>query len=100
MGLPLLTTEDQEMLRDVSKRRKTPGISKSQEFETVAKARLCKHHRLSKSSSHSPMMGEMMKNKKDTFSTRRPSSVPIIDFDIDRMKALDVIDRVDTIRSL
>ncbi|CAE5959224.1 unnamed protein product [Arabidopsis arenosa] len=100
LGSPLLTTEDQEMLRDVSKRRKTPGISKSQEFETVAKTRLCKHHRLSKSSSHSPMMGEMMKNKKDTFSTRRPSSVPIIDFDIDRMKALDVIDRVDTIRSL
>uniref|UniRef100_A0A1J3I920 DUF668 domain-containing protein n=1 Tax=Noccaea caerulescens TaxID=107243 RepID=A0A1J3I920_NOCCA len=100
MGSPLLTVEDQEMLRDVSKRRKTPGISKSQEFQTVAKTRLCKHHRLSKSSSHSPMMGEVMKSKKDAFSTRRPSSVPIIDFDIDRMKALDVIDRVDTIRSL
>ena len=100
MGSPLLTMEDQEMLRDVSKRRKTPGISKSQEFQTVAKARLCKHHRLSKSSSHSPMMGEMMKNKKDAFAMRRPSSVPIIDFEIDRMKALDVIDRVDTIRSL
>lgn len=100
IGSPLLTMEDQEMLRDVSKRKKTPGISKSQEFETVAKTRLCKHHRLSKSSSHSPMMGEMMKNKKDAFSIRRPSSVPIIDFDIDHMKALDVIDRVDTIRSL
>lgn len=100
MGSPLLTMEDQEMLRDVSKRRKTPGISKSQEFQTVAKARLCKHHRLSKSSSHSPMMGEMMKSKKDAFAMRRPSSVPIIDFEIDRMKALDVIDRVDTIRSL
>lgn len=46
------------------------------------------------------MMGEVMKSKKDAFSNRRPSSVPIIDFDIDRMKALDVIDRVDTIRSL
>ncbi|CAH8309287.1 unnamed protein product [Eruca vesicaria subsp. sativa] len=99
MGSPLLTMEDQEMLRDVSKRRKTPGISKSQEFQTVAKTRLCKHHRLSKSSSHSPMMGEMMKSKKDAFAMRRPS-VPIIDFEIDRMKALDVIDRVDTIRSL
>ncbi|ESQ33356.1 hypothetical protein EUTSA_v10007023mg [Eutrema salsugineum] len=97
LGSPLLTMEDQEMLRDVSKRRKTPGISKSQEFQTT---RLCKHHRLSKSSSHSPMMGEMMKgSKKDAFSIRRPSSFPIIDFDIDRMKALDVIDRVDTIRS-
>lgn len=99
MGSPLLSTEDKEMLRDVSKRRKKPGISKSQEFQTVAKSRLCKHHRLSKSSSHSPMTGEMMKSKKDTFSIRRPSFVPIIDFDINRMKALDVIDRVDTIRS-
>ncbi|KAH8480254.1 hypothetical protein H0E87_030492 [Populus deltoides] len=92
---PMLTIEDQEMLRDVSKRKKTPGISKSQEFDT-AKNRLSKHHRLSKSSSHSPM-GE---TRKDPFPIRRPSSVPVIDFDIDRMKALDVIDRVDTIRSL
>ncbi|KAF9661650.1 hypothetical protein SADUNF_Sadunf19G0090800 [Salix dunnii] len=92
---PMLTIEDQEMLRDVSRRKKTPGISKSQEFDT-AKTRLSKHHRLSKSISHSPM-GE---TKKDPFPIRRPSSVPVIDFDIDRMKALDVIDRVDTIRSL
>ncbi|KAL2467545.1 hypothetical protein Fot_51177 [Forsythia ovata] len=87
-----LTVEDHEMLRDVSKRKLTPGISKSQEFDT-AKARLCKHHRLSKSSSHSPAS----ENKKVPFPIRRPSSVPIIDFDIDRIKALDVIDRVDTI---
>uniref|UniRef100_A0A6N2MCF2 DUF668 domain-containing protein n=1 Tax=Salix viminalis TaxID=40686 RepID=A0A6N2MCF2_SALVM len=92
---PTLTIEDQEMLRDVSKRKKTPGISKSQEFDT-AKTRLSKHHRLSKSSSHSPM-GE---TRKDPFPIRRPSSVPVINFDIDRIKALDVIDRVDTIRSL
>ncbi|KAG8633385.1 hypothetical protein MANES_18G099200v8 [Manihot esculenta] len=94
---PTLTVEDQEMLRDVSKRKKTPGISKSQEFDT-AKTRLSKHHRLSKSSSHSPMT----EGKKDhfRFPLRRPSSVPVIDFDIDRIKALDVIDRVDTIRSL
>ncbi|KAJ6744844.1 hypothetical protein OIU79_031053 [Salix purpurea] len=92
---PMLTIEDREMLRDVSKRKKTPGISKSQEFDT-AKTRLSKHHRLSRSISHSPM-GEP---RKDPFPIRRPSSVPVIDFDIDRMKALDVIDRVDTIRSL
>ncbi|KAJ6696805.1 hypothetical protein OIU85_003184 [Salix viminalis] len=92
---PMLTTEDREMLRDVSKRKKTPGISKSQEFDT-AKTRLSKHHRLSRSISHSPM-GEP---RKDPFPIRRLSSVPVIDFDIDRMKALDVIDRVDTIRSL
>ncbi|WCJ44107.1 hypothetical protein M5689_024797 [Euphorbia peplus] len=93
---PMLTIEDQEMLRDVSKRKKTPGISKSQEFDT-ARTRLSKHHRLSKSSSHSPMS----ESKKDPFPPiRRLSGVPLIDFDIDRIKALDVIDRVDTIRSL
>ncbi|KAJ4881432.1 Uncharacterized protein Rs2_38487 [Raphanus sativus] len=94
MGSPLQSMEDKEMLRDVSKRRKMPGISKSQEFQTVAKSRLCKHQRVRKSSSHLPVTGEMMNSKKDTFSIRRPSFVPIIDFDIDRMKALDVIDRV------
>ncbi|XP_050269192.1 protein PSK SIMULATOR 1 [Quercus robur] len=92
---PTLTVEDQEMLRDVSKRKLTPGISKSQEFDT-AKSRLRKHHRLSKSSSHSPTS----ETKKDPFPIRRPFSVPVFDFDIDRIKALDVIDRVDTIRSL
>ncbi|KAL7263620.1 hypothetical protein ACSBR1_001725 [Camellia fascicularis] len=92
---PTLTVEDQEMLRDVSKRKLTPGISKSQEFDTV-KTRLSKHHRLSKSSSHSPTS----ETKKDPFPIRWPSSLPIIDFDIDRIKALDVIDRVDTIRSV
>ncbi|KAG6626883.1 protein PSK SIMULATOR 1-like isoform X2 [Carya illinoinensis] len=92
---PMLTVEDQEMLRDVSKRKLTPGISKSQEFDT-AKSRLSKHHRLSKSSNHSPTT----EIKKDPFPIRRPFSLPIIDFDIDRIKALDVMDRVDTMRSL
>ncbi|KAG2666743.1 hypothetical protein I3760_15G078300 [Carya illinoinensis] len=92
---PMLTVEDQEMLRDVSKRKLTPGISKSQEFDT-AKSRLSKHHRLSKSSNHSPTI----EIKKDPFPIRRPFSLPIIDFDIDRIKALDVMDRVDTMRSL
>ncbi|KAJ8760619.1 hypothetical protein K2173_015286 [Erythroxylum novogranatense] len=89
---PMLTVEDEEMLRGVSKRRKIPGISKSQEFDT-AKTRLSKHHRLSKSSSHSPIF----ESRKDPFPVRRPSSVPVIDFEIDRIKALDVIDRVNTI---
>ncbi|XXG65173.1 hypothetical protein AAC387_Pa05g2943 [Persea americana] len=91
----VLTMEDQEMLRDVNFRKLTPGISKSQEFDTT-KTKLSKHYRLSKSSSHSPTSG----NKKELSSmTRRPSStVPVIDFDIDRIKALDVIDRVDTLK--
>ncbi|KAK1266460.1 hypothetical protein QJS04_geneDACA009162 [Acorus gramineus] len=93
---PVLTKEDQEMLRDVSHRKLTPGISKSQEFDT-ARTRLSKHSRLSKSSNHSPTSSA---SKKDLLTTRRPSMVPVIDFDIDRIKALDVIDRVDTLRSL
>lgn len=92
-----LTVEDQEMLRDVNKRKLTPGISKSQEFNT-AKSRVLKHHhRLTKSNSHSPTTTEA---KKDPFPIWRPSSVPIVDFDIDRIRVLDAIDRVDTIRSL
>lgn len=89
-----LSVEDQEMLRDVSKRKLTPGISKSQEFDT-SRMRLCKHHRLSKSGSHSPMSEN--KREHNPFPIRRPSSLPMINFDIDRIKALDVIDRVDTI---
>ncbi|KAG7037216.1 hypothetical protein SDJN02_00839, partial [Cucurbita argyrosperma subsp. argyrosperma] len=89
-----LTVEDQEMLQYVSKRKLTPGISKSQEFDS-AKTRLSKYHRLSKSSNHSPTN----ETKKDPSTLRRPNSIPIIDFDIDRMKALDVIDRVDNIGS-
>ncbi|KAE8100297.1 hypothetical protein FH972_018208 [Carpinus fangiana] len=92
---PALTVEDQEMLRDVSKRKLTPGISKSQEFDT-AKTRLSKHHRLSKSSSHSPTS----ETKRDPFPIRRPFSVPVINFEIDRIKAMDVMDRVDTMRTL
>ncbi|XP_057793462.1 protein PSK SIMULATOR 1-like [Salvia miltiorrhiza] len=88
-----LSIEDQEMLQDVSKRKLTPGISKSQEFNT-SRTRLSKHHRLTKSSSHSPTHET---TKRDPFPIRRPSSVPIINFDIDRIKALDMIDRVDMI---
>ncbi|KAI3761702.1 hypothetical protein L1987_52123 [Smallanthus sonchifolius] len=90
--LPALTTEDQEMLRDVSKRKLIPGISKSQEFDT--QSRLSKQYRLTKSSSHSPTR----EIKRDPFPIKRPSSLPVIDFDIDWIKALDVIDRVDDIK--
>ncbi|GER27476.1 hypothetical protein STAS_03182 [Striga asiatica] len=88
-----LSVEDQLMLHGVSKQKLTPGISKSQEFDTSKTRLLCKNSRLSKSSNHSPTR----ESKRDPFPIRRPSSVPIINFDIDRIKALDVIDRVDTI---
>lgn len=87
---PLLTQEDQDMLRDVKYRKFIPGISKSQEFAT--KERHNKQSRLSKSNSHSPSSG----NRKEVLSIRR--LLPVIDFEIDRTKALDVIDRVDDLR--
>jgi hypothetical protein len=78
------------MLRDVKYRKFIPGISKSQEFDT--KERLNKQSRLSKSNSHSPSSG----NRNELLSIRR--LLPVIDFEIDRTKALDVIDRVDNLR--
>ncbi|KAK8928623.1 hypothetical protein KSP39_PZI017418 [Platanthera zijinensis] len=87
-----LSQEDQEMLREVNFRKLVPRISKSQEFDL--KSKLDKHERLSKSSSHSPTSA----NKKELYPLRRPSLVPVIDFDIDKIKALDLIDRVDTPR--
>ncbi|XP_031487428.1 protein PSK SIMULATOR 1 [Nymphaea colorata] len=90
-----LSEEDQNMLRRVTWRKFTPGISKSQEFDIV-KPRSSKYHRLSKSSSQSPSSW----GRKDSFPLRRLSMLPVIDFDIDKLKALDVIDRVDTIRSI
>lgn len=92
---PALTSEDREMLRDVSKRKLTPGISKSQEFDIRSSSnRLSKHHRLTKSSSHSPTREEV---KRDPFPIKRPSSVPVINFHLDRIKAMDVIDDIPTV---
>ncbi|KAH9613302.1 hypothetical protein KSS87_023261 [Heliosperma pusillum] len=90
---PSLTMEDRLMLSDVPTRKLTPGISKSQEFHTSKNHHLSKHHRLCKSISHSPVR----EYKRELYSTKRSSSVPIFNFDIDRAKTLDVIDRVDTL---
>ncbi|XP_074569888.1 protein PSK SIMULATOR 1-like isoform X2 [Curcuma longa] len=87
-----LCQEDQEMLLHVNCRKLTPGISRSQEFRT-SKSKSGKNKRLSKSNSHSPTSCS-----RNDFFTRRPSLLPVIDFDIDRVKAMDVIDRVDDIR--
>ncbi|CAA6660455.1 unnamed protein product [Spirodela intermedia] len=93
---PILSQEDKEMLREVYYRRLTPGISKSQEFGP-SRTRLSKHNRLSKSISYSPHSGA----DKELASppARRPSMLPVINFDIDRNKALDVIDRLDGLRN-
>lgn len=91
-----LSQEDQNMLRNVRNwKHMTPGISKSQEFRT-GNARLYEDIKLSKSSSHSPMTNHAVK---EIPSISRRSSA-IIDFDIDRIKALDAIDRIDTLRNL
>eukprot|EP01018_Ginkgo_biloba_P030695 Gb_31517 [translate_table: standard] len=91
-----LSQEDKNMLKDVNKRKLTPGISKSQEFDTF-KPRSANQslNRLSKSNSHSPTS-----NRKTEFNGLRrhhTPALPAIYFDIDRIKALDVIDRVDTL---
>ncbi|CAL4893710.1 unnamed protein product [Urochloa decumbens] len=90
---PILTQEDQDMLSDVKYRKFVPGISKSQEFNT--KSSYSKQSRLSKSNSHSPASG----NRKDILPVRRPSMLPVIDFEIDRTKALDLIDRLDDLKT-
>nr|ADE77550.1 unknown [Picea sitchensis] len=92
-----LSQADRDMLKAVNFRRLTPGISKSQEFDTAklrsADESTCK---LIKSNSHSPTT-----NTKNEFNgPRRHTTLPTIDFDIDRTKALDVIDRVDNLSLL
>lgn len=90
---PLLTAEDLKMLQDISKRKGRLGISKSQDFDSF-KAGLKKHDRLSKSSNYSPA-----RESKESLPLKRLSSgIPVIDFVIDKQKALDVIDRVNEFR--
>lgn len=84
----LLTFEEQEMLRALKCHELSPGISKSQEFQ-IGRRRLSKYHRLSKSNNHSP-------NSENEHESRKMSFSPTA-FNIDRDKALDMIDRVDRI---
>jgi hypothetical protein len=78
------------MLSDVKYMTFIPGIRKSQEFDN--KERHNNQSRLSKSNNHSPSSG----NRKEALSIKR--LLPVIHFEIDRTKALDVIDRVDDLR--
>lgn len=92
-----LTDEDREMLMQVKSSELTPGISKSMEFgkpnsfmENIQLVRRNSH--CSNSSSNNRYENDKKMNLK---SERR--SINIIEYDIDRIKALDVIDRVDSI---
>ncbi|PRQ44938.1 hypothetical protein RchiOBHm_Chr3g0484671 [Rosa chinensis] len=89
----MLTTDDQRMLQDVSKRSRVPGISKSQDYDN-ANSSLGNQSRLNKSNSYTS--GE--ETKKLLPFSRLSSGVPVFDYGIDKEKALDVIDRVDTQR--
>lgn len=90
-SLQSLTSEEREILQQVGKRKRVPGISKSQDFDKI---RLSKYDGLSKSTGHSPQRG----SKELTAIKRLPSHVPIISFGIDKEKALDVMDRVGDLR--
>ncbi|KAB2618935.1 hypothetical protein D8674_014804 [Pyrus ussuriensis x Pyrus communis] len=83
----MLTTEDTEMLQDVSKRKRIPGNSKSQDFDSASSSST-EGRKLSKSNSYSHGQGS-----DKLLNLSRPSSG--VDFGIDKEKALDVIDRVD-----
>lgn len=86
----VLTEEDQDMLRGVKYRKFIPGISKSQEFGKGRSSRLYRDDRLSRSSNQSPTSG----------TNRESLAVPVINFELDRFKALDLIDRLDDVRKI
>ncbi|XP_058757330.1 protein PSK SIMULATOR 1-like [Vicia villosa] len=86
-----LTMDEQNLLQDVSKKTKMKGISKSLDFDSL-KPTLSEKCRLTKSSSLSTS-----KSKGLSFN-RILSKVPVIDFDIDKERALNVIDRLDVVR--
>ncbi|RDX69626.1 hypothetical protein CR513_51237, partial [Mucuna pruriens] len=90
--LSLLTIDEQNMLQGVNK-KKIPirRISKSLDFDSV-NIRFRENCRLTKSRSHSSS-----KSKEITFN-RILSKLPVIDFDIDKKRALNVIDRLDVVR--
>jgi hypothetical protein len=89
------------MLLDVYTRRRSPGKSKSQELSTAARggggrSSLSRNDRLSKSSS-SPSREHGGGRVFPLTPSRSPAASPVVHFDIDRIKALDVgvMDRTD-----
>ncbi|GAU19524.1 hypothetical protein TSUD_303380 [Trifolium subterraneum] len=87
----VLTIHEQNMLQDVSKKTRIKGISKSLDFDSL-KPTLSEKCRLTKTSSLSSI-----KSKELSFN-RILSKFPVIDFDIDKERALNVIDRLDVVR--
>ncbi|XP_014510343.1 uncharacterized protein LOC106769299 [Vigna radiata var. radiata] len=89
---PLLTSDEQQMLQDVSNKIRKRGMSKSLDFDSL-KIGLSDNERLTKSSSYS----STSRSKEFSFN-RIVSKLPVIDFVIDKKRALDVIDRLDVDR--
>ncbi|XP_040870898.1 protein PSK SIMULATOR 1 isoform X2 [Glycine max] len=89
--ISLLTIDEQNMLQDVNKKIPIRRISKSLDFDCL-NIRFRENCRLTKSRSHSSC-----KSKEITFN-RIFSKLPVIDFDIDKERALNVIDRLDVVR--
>ncbi|KAK8607077.1 hypothetical protein V6N13_052824 [Hibiscus sabdariffa] len=85
------TPEEEKLLRDLTKKVGIRGISRSLDFD-CERRKLRKHDRLSKST-HSPPR----ENKEKALTKRLPSGVPIVGFCMYKEKALDVIDRVDSL---
>ncbi|KAJ4911783.1 hypothetical protein Rs2_06404 [Raphanus sativus] len=93
-SVPLVTDEEQKMLQEASKSKKrTPCVSKSHDFDSEY-SRVRKCDPLSKSSDY--MRG--VRRSKSAAVKRFSSGFPLLDFVIDKEKALDVIDRVDVPR--
>ena len=89
---PLLTIDELNMLQNASNKMQIRRISRSLDFDSVI-SRLRDNSRLTRSYSHS----SRSKSNEISFG-RILSQLPVIDFGIDKERALDVIDRVDVIR--
>ncbi|KAE8701083.1 hypothetical protein F3Y22_tig00110548pilonHSYRG00158 [Hibiscus syriacus] len=85
------TPEEEKLLQDLTKKVGIRGISRSLDFD-CERRKLRKHDRLSKST-HSPPR----ESKEKALMKRLPSGVPIVGFGVYKEKALDVIDRVDSL---
>ncbi|CAH8281535.1 unnamed protein product [Eruca vesicaria subsp. sativa] len=91
LSVPLVTVEEQKMLQEVVKRKRTPCVSKSQDFDCEY-SRVRKCDPLSKSSDY---LCGVRRSKSAAAVKRFSSGFSLVDFVIDKEKALDVIDRVD-----
>uniref|UniRef100_A0A803QYP5 Uncharacterized protein n=2 Tax=Cannabis sativa TaxID=3483 RepID=A0A803QYP5_CANSA len=87
----VLTPEDYAILQATTKKRRIPGISKSQDFDAE---RTCSRKRssLTRSSSYSPRRES---SKEPLPFNRLSSGVRVLDLVFEKQKVLDMIDRVE-----